>query len=562
MIKDTVSSGNQVPPKKVPKTTNFFMAGINWTIDGDKISSGSRLVKNVKEWIISIEHTKDEHNHSLALLQCRAVLGLLGIDWNAFASRRLSFSSKILDILTAKEVKNIILKLIYEMSILIYYTSGTDQDLNIGMWLTDIISLGSDMDSYVIDSSFKNNLFYIKELKTKSKTSFQFKINLPPLFSGSTGKYRHSNPSILQCADGYLAIVRGVNYHQKNGMHFRSLHPDGIVRTRNFLVGLNDSYQILWSTEMVDQSKTKRYNTSIRGLEDCRLFWIAPPVGCPTKALSLSDAALLVGTGNLISSIDKYGIDFGSVGFTCVTADTRQSGVPQVSVCKMSSFLTDSGTARIKYVQPLITKDRSIQCEKNWLSFFNQEDKFRLIYSYDPFIILSCSIVDGWRDQLLNQSTQKKEKEKGKEKEKEKTSQIEDVSLQSSHYVCPTVKTIKSPLRLNLGGFRGSGNPLLCQIGGKDYYLLATHGVIFNTKRYYYTRLLLYNLSWKIEGISSAFYCKNKGIEYCAAIAFNKDKSRIILTMGVEDREAWLCSFSWAEIQKKILPVDSYLVKF
>ena len=566
MIKDTDSSENGALPKKVPKTINFFMVGINWVIDGNRIRPESRLIKNLKELLVSIEHGKNERHHSLALLQCRAALDLLGIDWKAFISRKLRFSFRCEDPMIAKEIERIISRLIYEMSILIYYTSGADQDLDIGMWLTDIISLGSTMDEYLVDSAFKNNLFYIRQLE--SKTTQQFKINLPSLFSGSTEKYRHSNPSILQCGNGYLVIVRGVNYHQENGMHFQSLHPDGIVRTRNFLVGLNDSYQILWSTEMVDRSKTKRYNTLIRGLEDCRLFWIAPSIGCPTKALSLSEAALLMGTGNdHIPSIDKYGIDFGTIGFTCVTADTRQSGVPQVSVCKMSSFLTESGTAQIEYVQPLITKARPTECEKNWLSFFDKDSKFRLIYSYSPFTILSCSVVDTWRDQLLSQSTQnngliKEDKEEDKDKEKDKEEDKEkEVALQSSHYICPIVKTVKSRLNLQLGGFRGSGNPLQCQIDEKDYYLLATHGVIFNTKRYYYTRFLLYNLKWEIMGVSSAFYCKNKGIEYCAAIAFNKDKSLIILTMGVEDREAWLCSFSWNKIKKKILPIDSYLVK-
>ena len=551
-----MSSENKIPIKNLSKETNPFNTGINWTIDGNKINPDSRLIKNLKECLVSIEHAKNDRNHSLALLQCRATLDLLGINWTDFELRNLTFSFKSENPSTTKEIKLIISKLIYEMSILIYYVSGADQDMEIGKWLTDIISLGSDLDPYIIDSSFKNNLFYFRELKTKSKISVQYKINLPSLYSGSAEKYRHSNPSILQCGDGYISIIRGVNYHQENGMHFRSLDPDGIVRTRNFLVGLNESYQILWSTEMIDNSETKRYDTRIRGLEDCRLFWIAPSKGCPTKSLSLSDAALLSMNGsNNIHSIDKYGVDFGCIGFTCVTADTRPGGMPQVSVCKMSSFLTGTGTANIEYVQPLIRINRPSQCEKNWLSFFNKDDKFRLIYSYDPFIILSCSIVDGWRVEALNPSP-KKEKEKVKEEE-EKEEEIQEIS----QFICPVVKEIKTKLRLNLGGFRGSGNPLRCQINSNDYYLLATHGVIFNTKRYYYTRFLLYSLEWEIKGISSAFYCKNKGIEYCAAIAFSKDKTKIILTMGVEDREAWLCSFSWDEIKDKILSVNSYLIK-
>nr|QBK91083.1 MAG: uncharacterized protein LCPAC202_00570 [Pithovirus LCPAC202] len=551
-----MSSENKLSIKGPSEKINPFMVEINWTIDENKIRPNGQLLKNLKEWLVSIERDKNNRNHSLALLQCRAALDLLGIDWRAFASRKLIFSFKSKDAIIAKEIKTIMLKIIYEMSILIYYISGTDKDMEIGKWLTDIISLGSNMDLYIIDSSFKNNLFYMRELKAKSKISVQFKINLPPLYSGSIEKYRHSNPSILQCGDGYVSIIRGVNYHQENGVHFRSLDPDGIVRTRNFLVGLNESYQILWSTEMTDNSKTKRYEVRIRGLEDCRLFWIAPPKGCPTKSLSPSDAALLFLNGSdKIHSIDKYGVDFGRIGFTCVTADTRQSCSPQVSVCKMSSFLTSSGTAEVEYVQPLIRINRPSRCEKNWLSFFNKDGLFRLIYSYDPFTILSCSVVDGWRMEALNlilKEKKKKGKEKGEEEEEEE---------EISQFICPVVKEIKTKLRLNLGGFRGSGNPLRCQIDGNDYYLLATHGVIFNTKRYYYTRFLLYSLEWEIKGISSAFYCKNSGIEYCAAIAFSKDKSKIILTMGVEDREAWLCSFSWNEIKNKILPTDSYLIK-
>lgn len=551
-----MSSKNKLSIKDSIKKIDPLNAGINWTIDGNRISLDDRLLKNLKKLLVSIARDKNNRNHNLALLQCRAALSLLGIDWDDFASRKLTFSFKSKDPSVTKEIKTIILKLIYEMSILIYYTSKADEDMEIGKWLTDIISLGSNMDLYIIDSSFKNNLFYFRELNAKSKISVQFKINLPLLYSGSVEKYRHSNPSILQCGDGYVSIIRGVNYHQENGTYFRSLNPDGIVRTRNFLIGLNESYQILWSTEMIDNSKTKRYDVRIRGLEDCRLFWIAPPKGCPTKSLPSSDAALLPLNGDdKIHSIVKYGVDFGCIGFTCVTADTRQSCSPQVSVCKMSSFLTSSGTAEVEYVQPLIRMGRPSRCEKNWLSFFNKNGKFRLIYSYDPFTILSCSVVDGWRIEALN-LTLKEKKKKGKEK----VDKEEDIQ-EFSQFICPVVKEIKTKLRLNLGGFRGSGNPLRCHIDDNDYYLLATHGVIFNTKRYYYTRFLLYSLEWEIKGISSAFYCKNNGIEYCAAITFSKDKSKIILTMGVEDREAWLCSFSWDEIKDKILSVDSYLIK-
>ena len=486
-------------------------------------------MKHINEIIGSIEHDRSIGKQVLAFLQCKMILSIIKIDWKMFSQKKMVVESDQLP-LTKEKIKEVLIKLAYEMSILIFYLSKEKENLKIAGWLTDLVSLSLHDQPKLADSAYNNNLFYIDQLNPKS---IRLEIDMPIIHDGSSERYRHSNPSILQVGDGYVAIIRGVNYHQTNGSHYASLDPDGIVRTRNFLTGLNADFKVLWTIEIIDQSKTKTYPTRVRGHEDCRLFWIAEPIGCPTNYEEDQFESQ--------DSLKKYGIDFGRIGFTCVTQDTRESGRPQVSICKLSSDLTTNGLAKVEYFQPLITPINMHGCEKNWLPFFDQDGSFKLIYGYSPLTILSCPIVDNWKEEITADTFWR-------------------LGTIPEQFCClPFIKN-ESELNLSMAGFRGSGGPLLCGMYGQKYYLVATHGMIFNGRRFYHTRLILYDLDWKIKAISPAFYCKNRGIEYCVSISFNKTKTEINLSMGIEDREAWVFSISWKEIKEQLISIESFQI--
>src|SRR5690606_3058958 len=84
--------------------------------------------------------------------------------------------------------------------------------------------------------------------------------------------YHACNPSFVRDGDGYLGVVRGVNYLIEDG-RYRSQDAQSIVRTRNFLVRLDRQLAVVSMQEMHDRSgRARREHARIQGYEDCRLF--------------------------------------------------------------------------------------------------------------------------------------------------------------------------------------------------------------------------------------------------------------------------------------------------
>jgi FkbM family methyltransferase len=77
-----------------------------------------------------------------------------------------------------------------------------------------------------------------------------------------------SNPSIFY--DGsWRCIARTVNYKLIDGSY---IAPDGVIRTRNFMLDLDGDLNVINSTEMIDKTDIPRSSYPVRGFEDCRLF--------------------------------------------------------------------------------------------------------------------------------------------------------------------------------------------------------------------------------------------------------------------------------------------------
>jgi hypothetical protein len=121
-----------------------------------------------------------------------------------------------------------------------------------------------------------------------------------PLTPALPAPYRPCNPSIVRTATGYVVACRAVNYEQHR-LSFRSLDADGVYRTRNVLMRLNEAFQVEEEVELTVDDPSCR-QALVRGLEDCRL---------------------------VASGDDLF--------LTCATADRHPSGLVHQSICRIES---------------------------------------------------------------------------------------------------------------------------------------------------------------------------------------------------------------------------------
>ena len=122
-------------------------------------------------------------------------------------------------------------------------------------------------------------------------------------FTPETG-WSASNPSICLHEGKLRCVVRTVNYKLIDGSY---ITPDGVIRTRNFLLDLDSAFKTTRSAEMLDKTGDVRTSFSVRGFEDARLFfwkdawWATATVRdftedgrCEIALLSLADDGAVV----------------------------------------------------------------------------------------------------------------------------------------------------------------------------------------------------------------------------------------------------------------------------
>jgi len=185
-----------------------------------------------------------------------------------------------------------------------------------------------------------------------------------------------------------------------------------------------------------------------------------------------------------------------SIWFTCTTRDTNFIGMPQVSLCKLSDDRSGSTIAVDKLI-PLSGPDEN-RCEKNWLPFVKDKE-FHYIYSYSPFIICKPNIKTkgsaNWPEPLRNEAQ-----------------------------------------KHDLSHFSGSASPIKFD----DGYLMLVHEVVHGEGRTYVHRFAFLDRDFIITKVSKPFIYMHKGIEYCCGMTLDHSEKNLIMTIGIEDREAYL----------------------
>jgi|GEM_PF-531205 len=198
--------------------------------------------------------------------------------------------------------------------------------------------------------------------------------------------------------------------------------------------------------------------------------------------------------------------------FTCTTFDTNSSGQPQISLCKLSNERNDE-TVKVEKLTPLLGPD-SYRCEKNWLPFV-QDSFLYIIYSHDPFIIYKPDGRTGVCQTILNR--------------------------ESTH---------------DFSRFRGSAAPIEFDSG----YLSLIHEVVHfpDYSRCYLHRFVYLDKNFIINKISRPFTFRHQGIEFCGSMTLDHSETRLILTIGIEDREAQFCFVDLDTVRSLLTPLPEY----
>jgi hypothetical protein len=340
-----------------------------------------------------------------------------------------------------------------EISITAYYTPYKEN----GFFAASSLSLRKNVPYWVKDQNARNLIYYVHTLKDEKFIPLD--IQMPNIQEGGVERYHPTNPSIVKTTTGYKLICKAVNYTQTGGKAYQTSDPDGIFRTKNFLVHLDPDFKVISQREIVEnlpRDKIPAFN--VEGFEDCRLF-------------------------------EWNGDDW----FTCTTPDTNPTGSRQISLCKLSSH-------RAGVVERLIPLKGSdpYRSEKNWLPFV-QGGQMQIVYSYDPFTILTPQLETG---------------------------------------ECETKFIFESPQ--DFSRFRGSASPIPFDGG----YLMLTHEIAYyaDYTRSYLHRFVILDPQLRIQKISLPFAFLKKDIESCFGMTIDHSGKELILSVGIQQKEAILCS--------------------
>lgn len=430
--------------------------------------------------------------------------------------------------------RTILLRALQMYSIAAFYTD----DKQYGFLASDLLLLLKNnpvgVDKNMI---FQNQKFYVSFLNFDSKYKVPCKM---PLINDKIKKnYRPMNPSIIPfhlisdtastsktALNGYLTICRGVNYDQEKAHNFTILDDDHVVRTRNFLLELNDKFETMNQREIINKSDLQLHPGNIQGMEDCQLIYFRK----------------------------QYW-----VLCTMLTIESRR-------ICRMviGRLKLDKDMVIVDKLIPLKGPD-SNRNEKNWVPF--------VYFNFS----LSIDMMKGqqWTPTTLDDALDIYKEQPSKEK-------IDPIAIKADEELrivynysstviykiefndqnLPTGNITKVSDQVPDGDFsrfRGSGGPILT-VDEKlkmNVYILIIHEAVYrpNDGRHYFHRFIKMDSNFKIIGVSLPFCFDHLGIEFCRSMCVSVDGHSLILAVGIEDREANLYMIKRTKVMDMIKPL-------
>jgi glycosyltransferase involved in cell wall biosynthesis/predicted GH43/DUF377 family glycosyl hydrolase len=168
------------------------------------------------------------------------------------------------------------------------------------------------------------------------------------------------NPTISECDDGYLMIVRTANYRIDDG-RYTFLDDEPVIRTLNYLVRLDRSLQVIDLGPLADMGNgPPRHPSRVEGYEDCRL------------------------------------IEVGGRWFATATVRDRNADERcEIALLSLDGSEIDTTT--------VLSGPHPGRHEKNWMPFVS-DSSLCFLYSCDPTEVLRCETSTGGLEYLSRRS--------------------------------------------------------------------------------------------------------------------------------------------------------------
>lgn len=223
-----------------------------------------------------------------------------------------------------------------ELSIVTCYLDKKEE----GYQAADYVTTCEHAPFTAINLAMKNQSFYMEALPL---------INVISILHPTATNYVTSSASIIQNNENYFLNVRAVNYEISKQGNYNIKDVDNIIRTRNYLLNVDNELKTLSAVELIDNTGQCKYLGNIYGIEDLRLFTAGE--------------------------------------FFCTSLQVNKENIPQMCYGRF----TDDGT--ITKLLPLQVGNK-IQCEKNWLPFYIKDVLF-VIYTVAPLRLYTVDTNTG-----------------------------------------------------------------------------------------------------------------------------------------------------------------------
>lgn len=198
-----------------------------------------------------------------------------------------------------------------------------------------------------------------------------------------------------------------------------------------------------------------------------------------------------------------------NIWFTCSMYGTDFSGVPKIVLCALGEPKDD--LIDVKKLTALKGPEPG-RCEKNWLPFV-KDGSLYAIYSWDPFILYQPDPETGECKTVLQYSQENND----------------------------------------LSFMRGSAGP----VPFEDGYLALVHEYAFDPSfgRIYYQRFIQLDQNFKVKSMSLPFTFRHHGVEYCNSMTLDHSGKELIIAVGIEDHEAYLCFVDLETVRLLLKPI-------
>lgn len=223
-----------------------------------------------------------------------------------------------------------------EVSIVTCYLNKKEE----GYQAADIVTMSEHAPFSTVNLAMKNQSFYMQALPLTNVVTISHPVD---------ANYVTSSAAIIPKDNGFLLNVRAVNYELTKQGHYVPKDVDNIIRTRNYLLDVDNELKTTSVVELLDSTDSRKYPGRVHGIEDLRLF-------APGE-------------------------------FFCTCLEVNKDNIAQMCYGQF----TEDGT--VTKLLPLQVSNK-LQCEKNWLPLYIK-DVLHMIYTVSPLRLYSVNTDTG-----------------------------------------------------------------------------------------------------------------------------------------------------------------------